>query len=259
VPELVTDDATLHVEIDGEGSPVTVLAHGLTNSCQELALLTPLVPGTKIRFCFRGHGHSSSPERGYRFADFARDLDAVADAFGAQHACGTSLGAGAIGRLVSLDPDRFEKLVLVLPAGLDQPFQYRERMLRTAQAIDGKSLEDAIEAVMQDPERQASYERFPFLRQFDLQNLANLNTVGVPRAIREIIDDWPLRHRDDVRKVTAPTLIIGREGDAIHPAEVAYVLADLMPNAELLMFGDGMSMYEAIPEIVTRVREFLLA
>jgi pimeloyl-ACP methyl ester carboxylesterase len=132
-------------------------------------------------------------------------------------------------------------------------------MLRTARAIDGKSLEEAIGAVMQDPERVANYDRFPFLREFDRQNLANLNTVGVPRAIREVIEDWPLRDRHDVRSVTAPTLIIGREGDVIHPAEVARILADIMPNAELLMFGDGMSMYEAVPDIVARVRQFLLS
>src|SRR5439155_16455930 len=104
--ELVTEDATLHIEVDGEGEPVTILAHGLTSSCRELASLTPLVPGTKVRFCFRGHGHSSSPEAGYRFADFARDVEAVADAYGADVAFGTSLGAGAIAHLVAANPGR---------------------------------------------------------------------------------------------------------------------------------------------------------
>ena len=46
MPEVRTDDAVLHVEIDGAGDPVTVLAHGLTNSCMELAAFTPLVAGT---------------------------------------------------------------------------------------------------------------------------------------------------------------------------------------------------------------------
>src|SRR6476659_989183 len=139
MPEVVTEDATLHVEIDGEGEPVTVLAHGLTNSCRELAMLTPLVPGTKVRFCFRGHGHSSSPERGYRFADFARDLDAVATEYGADIAVGSSLGAGAICSLVADRPDRFRKLVMLLPAGLDVEFQYKDRMLRTAALVEGRS------------------------------------------------------------------------------------------------------------------------
>src|SRR5439155_18109898 len=100
----------------------------------------PVVPGTKVRFCFRGHGHSSSPATGYRFADFARDVDAVADAYGAQVAVGTSLGAGAIAHVVAEAPDRFRKLIFLLPAGLDLPFQYRDRMLRTAGLVEGKTL-----------------------------------------------------------------------------------------------------------------------
>jgi 3-oxoadipate enol-lactonase len=259
VAEVITEDATLHVEVDGEGDPVTVLAHGLTNSCRELALLTPLMPGTKVRFCFRGHGHSSSPETGYRFADFARDLRAVADRYEAVNAVGTSLGAGAIGSLLTDQPDRFERLVLLLPAGLDGPFQYRDRVLRTAHLIDGRTLEQAVEAILDDPERQLNYEQYPFLRELDRQNLEQLNVVGVPRAIRAIVDDWPLRDREDMRAVTAPTLIIAREGDPIHPAEVGKILADVMPNAELLMFGDGMALYDAIPLLVARVRDFLTA
>jgi pimeloyl-ACP methyl ester carboxylesterase len=93
----------------------------------------------------------------------------------------------------------------------------------------------------------------------DRELLADLNPLGVPRAIREIIDDWPLRDREDMRKVTAPTLLICRRGDVIHPAEVGEILAGIMPNAELLMFEDGRQMYSAIPDIVGRVREFLLA
>ena len=256
--EVVGDDVTLHVEVDGDGEPVTVLAHGLTNSCRELAQLTPLVPGRKVRFCFRGHGHSSSPERGYRFADFARDVQVVSDAYGADIAFGTSLGAGAIANLVARKPDRFRKLIFLLPAGLDLPFRYKDRMLRTAAMVDGKTLEDAIEAVMADPSRMASYAAYPWLRDFDRNMLQDLNTVGVPRAIREIVEDWPLADREDMRKVTAPTLLICREGDIIHPAVVGRILADIMPNAELMVFDDGMRMYEAIPNIVQRVARFLL-
>src|SRR5262245_16968311 len=156
-----------------------VLAHGLTNSCRELAMLTPFVPGTKVRFCFRGHGHSSSPETGYRFADFAGDVEAVADAFGATIAIGTSLGAGAIGHLVSERPDRFDKLVFILPAGLDLPFPYKERLLRTAGLVEGKSREEAIDALLSDPERSRNYFDYPWLRDFDRELLADFNPVGV--------------------------------------------------------------------------------
>ena len=257
MPQIVTEDVRLHVEVDGDGDPVTVLAHGLTNSCSELARLTPLVPGTKVRFCFRGHGHSSSPEHGYRFADFACDLLAVADGYGATIAFGTSLGAGAIAHAVVQDPDRFEKLVFLLPAGLDVAFQYKERMLRTASLVEGKPSGEAIEALLSDPERVARYLEYPWLRDLDRELMSNLNPVGVPRAIREVIEDWPLEDREDMRKVTAPTLIICRRGDEIHPAVVGEILAGIMPNAELVMFEDGVQMYQSIPDIVQRVAEFV--
>ena len=257
MPEVVTEDAILHVEVDGEGPPVTVLAHGLTNSCRELAQLTPLVPGTKVRFCFRGHGHSSSPERGYRFEDFARDLDAVATRYEAEIAFGTSLGAGAICHLVAGRPDRFRKLVLLLPAGLDLPFQYKDRMLRTAGLVDGRTREEAIEALLSDPQRLANYVQMPWLREFDRDLTADLNPVGIPRAIREVIEDRPVEDREQMRAVQAPTLIICREGDDIHPAEIGRILVGIMPNAELMLFLDGDELYQAIPDILLRVLRFL--
>jgi 3-oxoadipate enol-lactonase len=257
VPEVVTDDVTLHVEVDGEGEPVMVLAHGLTNSCRELAMLTGFVAGTKVRFCFRGHGHSSSPLTGYRFADFARDVRAVADAYHATIAVGTSLGAGAIANLVADDPDRFDKLVFLLPAGLDVPFQYKERLLQTAAMIEGRPPPEAMEAILSDPERVARYVAAPWMRDVDAQMMGDLNTEGVPRAIREIVEDWPRRDRHDMAKVTVPTLLICRRGDVIHPAEVGEILADVMPNAELLMFEDGDDLWAAIPMLVARVAEFV--
>jgi pimeloyl-ACP methyl ester carboxylesterase len=257
VPELVTDEVTLHVEVDGQGEPVIVLAHGLTNSCRELAMLTGFVPGTKVRFCFRGHGHSTSPLAGYRFADFAGDLRAVADAYEATVAVGTSLGAGAISNLVADDPDRFEKLVFLLPAGLDVPFQYKDQLLETAARIEGRDPHEVMEALLADPERVARYVAAPWLRDLDVQMMADLNTEGVPRAIREVIDDWPLRDRQDMAKVTAPTLFICQRGDVIHPAEIGEILVEIMPNAELIMFDDGEELMAAIPSLIARVVEFL--
>jgi pimeloyl-ACP methyl ester carboxylesterase len=125
--------------------------------------------------------------------------------------------------------------------------------------VEGRSVEEAVEAVLSDPERLASYLEYPWLRDFDRQMLADLNVVGVPRAIREVIEDCPLEDREEMRRVTAPTLLICREGDLIHPASVGRILSEIMPNAELIMFEDGVSMYAAIPQIVERVRDFVLA
>lgn len=254
-----SDGVRIHVETEGVGPPVTVLAHGLTNSCSELAAFTPMVPGTKVRFCFRGHGHSDVPQVGYRFADFARDLDAVASAYGATAAVGTSLGAGAIMHLLADRPDRFERLVFLLPAGLDVPFPYKDRVRHTAYLLEGKTREEAIAAVLADREAAGIYSQSPWLRQLDQALWADLNPRGVAKAIREVIEDWPVRDRELLRRVEAPILLICREGDAIHPAELGRVLHELMPNSELLVFADEVAMVNAIPALVERVAGFLRA
>jgi len=221
-------------------------------------MVTPFVPGTKVRFCFRGHGHSSSPERGYKFADFARDLRAVSDAYDARIAVATSLGAGALCNLLQDEPERFERIVMLLPAGLDVEFQHKQLVLRTVDIIESaESKEAAIEAIMAEPGRLANYAAMPWQQDIDRQWLSQINMEGIPRAIREIVDDWPLRDRQEMAKVKAPTLIIARRGDVIHPAEVAEILGDVMPNAEVLMFEDGQDLFASVPMIVGRVMQFL--
>jgi pimeloyl-ACP methyl ester carboxylesterase len=256
MPEVRTDDAVLHVEIDGEGEPVTVLAHGLTNSSQELAAFTPLVAGTKVRFDFRGHGRSSVPETGYGFADFARDLDAVANAYGARNAVGTSLGAGAICHLLGEDPARFERIVLLLPAALDVVVG-GEGFLRTASILESMPLDQAIDTLLSEPGRAAKYLEAPWLRELDLLMWKDLNASGVAKALRGIVGDVAIRDRELLRKVDAPVLIIGREGDPIHPAEVSRVLAELFPNAELILLSGEEELVGSIPMLVDRVGSFL--
>lgn len=258
MPEVITDDATLHVEVEGDGVPVTVFAHGLTNSCRELAAFTPFAPGTKVRFCFRGHGHSSVPPAGsYRFADFARDLDAVAYAYRATNAVGTSLGAGAITHLLGRDPARFERVVFLLPAALDVPLGDHVDFDRTAGFLETLPKEEAIEAILAGSGRLAAYDVQPALRDLDLLLWQDMNPSGVARAIREVVRDVAIDDRERLRAVEAPTLIICREQDAIHPAELGRVLADLMPNAELVMLGSEEELMASIPMLVQRVSRFL--
>lgn len=155
------------------------------------------------------------------------------------------------------DPARFERIVFLLPAALDVRFEVVEPYLKTAELFDGKTREEAIEALIGSPERAAGYERAPWLRDLDRFMLQDLNPVGVARAIREIVFDFPTADRHLLRAVEAPVLLICREGDQTHPAELGHVLADLMPNAELLMFHDEAEMVQAIPRLVERVARFL--
>jgi 3-oxoadipate enol-lactonase len=257
VPEITTDDVSLYVEVDGDGQPVTVFGHGLTNSRNELAPFTPALTGTKVRFDFRGHGRSSAPDTGYRFADFARDLDAVAERYAATRAVGTSLGAGAITHLIAREPDRFERIVFLLPAALDVPLADHDDFDRTADLFETLDRDRAIDAIMSSERRVAAYEHAPYLRDFDLLLWQDMNPVGVARAIREVVRDVAIADRELLRRVTAPTMIICREGDTVHPAELGRVLADIMPNAELIVLPGEEELIASIPMLVSRVKGFL--
>ena len=257
MPEVRTDDATLYAEVEGGGEPVTVFAHGLTNNRNELAAFTPLLPGTKVRFDFRGHGRSSSPATGFAFADFARDLDAVADAYGATVAVGTSLGAGAIGNLVCRVPDRFERMVWLMPAGLDVPFPLKDRYHELAGTLEGEDPEAALEAVLGDPARVAEYLETPWRLQIERVLWEHDDFAGLARAVRGVIEDHPIPDREMLREIRIPTLVLAIEGDQIHPTWLARMVAELLPNAELIVVRSQAELFERIPELVQRVSSFI--
>jgi 3-oxoadipate enol-lactonase len=253
-----SDGTRLHAEEDGSGEPVTVFAHGLTNSCMELAPFTPFAPGTKVRFCFRGHGHSEVPDEGrYGFRHYAEDLRAVADAFGASRAVGTSLGAGALTRVVSEEPERFERLVFLLPAALDEPLKGHPLSQHTADLLESLPKEEAIRQALEDSGRQAAYARAPGLREYDMLLWQDLDPVGVARAIRGIVGEVAVDGRERLRAVEAPALVIAREGDSLHPAWVAHAMVELMPKAELVMLASEEDLFASIPVLVERVARFL--
>ncbi len=254
---VISGDLKLHADVDGRGDPVTVFAHGLTNSCRELALLTPMLTGTNVRFCFRGHGHSDAPASGYRFADFATDLDAVAREFGATRAVGTSLGAGAICTLLADEPRRFERLVFLLPAGVDIPMEDGERFLATAEILESYPKDEAIAKIMGQRDVLERYTEMPWMAEMAQAIWEDVNPKAAALAIREVIADTPVADREVLRAVQAPALIVCRANDPIHPIMVGEILAAVMPNADLRVFESDDELFAAIPSLVAEAREFL--
>src|SRR5207247_9506832 len=180
----------------------------------ELSAFTPLAPGTKVRFCFRGHGHSSTPEPGhYRFEDFASDVDAVARAYGATRAVGTSLGQGAITRLLAEDPDRFERLVFILPAALDLPLSGTEiaGFERTADLLETLPTDQAIDEILRGSGRASEYTDRPWLRDVDMLLWQALPPLGVARALWQGTPHVPIADRHLLRRVRWPTPALARE------------------------------------------------
>jgi pimeloyl-ACP methyl ester carboxylesterase len=258
VHTVAPDGVKLAVEVSGEGEPVSVFAHGLTGNRADFRLITEFLPGTRVLFDFRGHGESDLPGAGsYSTEHFASDLDAVARDRGATCAGGISLGAGAILRLLSHDPHRFDKLVLIQPARLDRSSEAHRRMFRLAGVLERLPLDQAVEEILEAEAAEGAFDEWAGQRDLRRAALLSLHPESIPYAIRECIDDPPLTDGISLRAVTAPALVIAHEGDPIHDADVARDLADALPNAELAVFGSYRELLENTPALVQRVAALL--
>jgi 3-oxoadipate enol-lactonase len=226
----------VEVAVMGTGRPVTVFAHGLAGSAAETRPLALRTPGTRVLLTFRGHGSSDGIPGGWSYDDLADDLRSVADAFGATGAVGLSLGAGALLRLLSNEPDRFDRLAFVLPAALDETRDdlATERLLRLADAIIVGDEELVVQLLMDDVPAQVRHRGGTRLL-VDRRAKQLLNTV--PPHPKQ--PEAPLPGFISLEAVTAPALVIGQAGDALHPASVADRLAAALPSAELLQLEPG--------------------
>ena len=258
MPTVVSEGVTLAVDVMGDGEPVTLVAHGLTGNRKDLAILAPFVPGTKVLFDFRGHGDSGRPPAGrYSMDHFAADVDNVASAFDASRLVGVSLGGGATLRLLRSRPDRFERLVFILPARLEEADQATAKLLRLADLLEARSLEEVAAIVVAEEDAGGAFDGLPGTRDRRREAILSMNRDGMPHAIRESIADPPIPDPEPIRKVTAPALVVGQEGDPAHRAEVARDLARILPNADLILFEDPAALLAAVAELTARVGAFL--
>ena len=252
------DGTELFVEVVGEGEPVILLAHGLTGNRNELAIFAPFLPGTKVLMDFRGHGNSSRPPPGsYTFAHLAGDLEAVADEYGATVVAGGSMGAAATLRVLESNPDRFAKLIILLPARLEVGDETYTRLSRMADLLEEHGPERTAEIVLAEEEASGAFDLFPASRDYRRAAILAMNSDGVPNAIRGVINDMPVREPGSIRRVTAPTLIIAQEGDSFHSTEVARELEAAMPNAELVVLSDQHALLREIPALMMMVHSLL--
>jgi 3-oxoadipate enol-lactonase len=259
MPTVMSDGVRLVADVHGEGKPVTVVGHGLTGNRSDLAVLAPFIPGTKVFFEFRGHGDSDRPPPGsYSMDDFGADVDNVAAAFGATRLVGVSLGGGATLRLLHRKPDRFERVVLVFPARLEESGPVRTKLLRLADLLETRPLPEVADEVLAEEEAEGSFAEQPAARDLRMRALLAMNADGIPHAIREAVDDPPLRDPEVLRRINAPTLVVAQEGDPMHRAEVARELAEALPNAELVVYPDRFALMREIPSLTARIAGFLV-
>lgn len=237
MPELVDGARTLHYVVTGGGEPVTVFVPGLAQSIADTRPFGSGVAGSRVFVDLRGHGGSSAPasDDGWTYDGLAADVEQVADAVGATRALGVSLGAGALVRLLTRMPDRFERVVLALPGPLTAPRD--TGLLEVSDA-----LADAVEAndpialgrllpLLQPPSARTRMDASLWAR----RHAAEIGGTAVAGALRHLPRQRAVETLDALARVTAPVLVLAQRDDPVHPVEAAEALAGVLPHAELVV------------------------
>ena len=229
--------APLDVTVTGSGAPVTLAAHGLGASVAETRPLLSGVAGTRVFPAARGHGGSPLPDEPLDYALLGRDLEQVADAHGATRALGVSMGAGALLSVLARAPERFDRVVLFLPAAHDQPRTDAAvtRLAALAAALDAGDLA-AVEREVAD-EIPPDLRELPAVRAYVATRARFLlASPGVQRALRDLPAVTPVPDRTALGAVSADVLVVAQEQDPLHPSSVARDLVAVLPRSQLVVF-----------------------
>ena len=244
MPLLRTESATIDYACYGTGDPVTVFAHGVSASIPETRPLASGILGTRVFLHFRGHGASEALDDRYDYPVLAGDLRAVADATGATRALGVSMGSAALLHLLLDTPDRFERAVLFLPAILDEPRSDVgfERLERMADLIDAEEADELAAELAEDlPE---DLRDRPHVDRFVHDRAESLVGTQLGSLMRVLPTQTPMATRSELARLTLPVLVVGQEGDEVHPASVAREIAGELPNAQLEIFTEGSALWD---------------
>ena len=243
--------------VTGVGEPVTVFAHGLGGDISGTRPLGSAVLGRRVFFHFRGHGRSDAPPGPWSFADLADDLKAVADRAGASRALGVSMGAGALCRLLSGTPERFERIVLYLPAPLDgvRPPVAEARLARLLAAVE--SGEAALVAEAVEHELPLAVRNTPTGWSYLRQRVEQLLTDGLAPELDTLWRAPAVSDESALAAFTGHALVIGCVGDEVHPVTVAERLAGLLPKAELQVYDRPTLLWTHRKELRARISTFL--
>lgn len=240
------------------GVPVLFL-HGVTDSWHSFERILPLMPPAYRSFALsaRGHGGSSKPESGYRYADMSGDVAAFMDALGLPRAVivGHSMGSVVAQRFVVDHPDRTLGLVLI---GAFSTL-YRDANLTEYYRSSIAPLTDPIDA--------------GFIREWQLSTLAqpmpedHLDTVvaetqKVPARVWHEAFSKFLETPDfsgDLARVNVPTLILWGDRDTYTGRASQDRLSSVIRGARLEIYeGNGHAVHwEAPLEVTGDLVEFL--
>ncbi len=215
-----------------------------------------------ITFDNRGAGRSSVPPPGYTTADLADDAEAVLVAVGvpSAHVFGFSLGGMIALNLAIRYPQRVNRLVLgCTTAGGQLSVWPGEQVLGAvfSPTTTGDKRQDFLNGVRFSLSAH-SMETRPELAQ-TLADIAVDNPQTAEGRAGQI--QAVLTHNvvERLSEIAAPTLVMHGEADQIIPVENGRLLAQHLPNAQLITYADAGHLFfiEQAERVNQHIRSFL--
>jgi 3-oxoadipate enol-lactonase len=189
-----------------------------------------------IRYDHRGEGESPVPPGPYEIGDIAGDVLSLMDRLDIERAsfCGLSLG-GMVGMWLGANaPERVDRLVLMCTSSHMAPASaWAERAAAVREAGTVEAVADGVvERWLTPPYARAH----PEIREQLRAMLASQPTDGYVECCGAI---ERLDLRDDLQRISAPTLVIGGEDDPATPPEHQRLIAERIPGARLVLLRDA--------------------
>jgi pimeloyl-ACP methyl ester carboxylesterase len=217
---------------DPNGIPI-VLLHGITDSLHSFSRMMPLMDSKYHVYALdqRGHGDSDKPESGYEMKDFAADLIAFMDAKNIKKASiiGHSMGSFVAIQTAFQAPERVDRLMLIGSA-------------TTADNEVTRELRKTVDT-LQDPvpvnfvrEFQSGAVHAPLPNGFFEKAVAE--SMKVPARVWKaaLAGCMSANLLEKLPKVTAVTLVIWGEKDAIFPRSEQDLLVNRLPKGMIQVY-----------------------
>jgi pimeloyl-ACP methyl ester carboxylesterase len=235
----------LRYHLQGQG-PLVVFGHGLMGNIEQVTPpgidLSPVHEKLRLlTYDARGHGHSHGPEDHslYNWETLGKDMAAFIEHAGEESAIigGASMGAATALWMAVEQPERVRALAVLMPPPLGGPeYQLPDEknaiaaLEMLAMAVQAGGIEQTIAFAKNLPGFAGSPEEAESKAEW----LRSQNPLTLRYAIRGLVQA-PFHHPDDYARITAPTVIVAHEGDALHPLRAAKLLAEKIPNSELIV------------------------
>jgi len=212
----------MYYEIHGEGEPLVLLhGGGGVGANWELIFKVPPQGYQLVIPDLRGHGRSTNPSPEFTFRQLALDVFGLLDRLGIARfkAIGLSLGAKTLLHIATQQPERVEAMVLVSATPY---FPEQARSLMRQLTPDNRS--DAEWQQMRQWHRQGDEQIRKLWRQM--------------HALRDSYDDMNFTP-PYLSTITARTLIVHGDRDALYPVNLAMEMYAAIPRSYLWIVPNG--------------------